>query len=181
MSRFTLSALDRNDVEPASFSAVALTTSVQNLWTPSIWTPILADEVEPGSAYLLTAGGTMTWSTTGTAIAVAPYWGQSATPASNVSLGQSSTRTLQVTGATNSPWFARFVFTIETFGAAGSGIGTGFLRLASTSSAGTVILYGGTSATIDTTTNQGLVLAAVGGVSSTVSVTTQFAYVRSLN
>ena len=89
----------------SSHTAVAPTTTRTNLWVPAIHTAIPALDPTPQKMYMLEAGGII--STTGTpTIIFNPTWGQSATPASNIALGATTTFTLGT--LTNASWYAYF-------------------------------------------------------------------------
>jgi hypothetical protein len=184
VSRQSFVASDITDFPPSSHTAVANTTSRTNLWVPSLWTPIAAFDPKPGKAYLLRCGGTV--STTGTpTIQFTAAYGQSATPASNLSLG--TTTALPLATITGRVWHAEFVFGFRSIGIAASGssaVGTGFVSI--DNGAGVVGVgdaMGGTVVTTaDHTTAQGLVLDVTwSAASASNTITCLWTMLQSLN
>ena len=169
MSRqtFTDAALPGPDT---AATALASFTSEANLWNPAIETPIPALDLVAGKMYLLRCGGIMqsasaiNWTFT-------PRFGQSSTPASNISLVASAVVPTTGTVPASSPWWAEFLLTCQKSGIVASGstiIGTGFIILPNTATAfGLAVPMGGTSSAVaDRTSAQGLVLSATCGTSS---------------
>lgn len=184
MSRQSFAASDVADFPPGAHTAYASSTTRTNLWVPSLWTPIPAFDLKPGKGYILRCGGVI--STTGTpTIVFNPTFGQSATPASNVALGATTTITL-ATLAT-APWHAEFVLSVRSIGMSASGssiVGSGFVVVAG--AAGTVsqcVAMGSTlTTTADHTTAQGLCLDATWGTNSASNtITAQWSSLQSLN
>ncbi len=185
MSRQTFAATDIADFPPASHGAVVNTTARTNLWVPALWTPIAALDPKPGKAYLLRAGGSI--STTGTpTILFVPTFGQSATPASNVSLGSSGAFTLG-SGLSGVPWYAEFLLGFRQIGVAASGascIGHGTVTVSGGSgNVSQAVAMGGTSVTTaDNTTAQGLTLDVTWGTASASNtITCIWTLLQSLN
>ncbi len=185
MSRQTFAASDVADFSPASHTAVANTTTRTNLWNIAMWTPIPAFDPKPGKAYLLRCGGAI--STTGTpTILFVPTFGQSATPASNVSLGSSGSFTLG-SGLSGVPWYAEFVLGFRQVGIAASGatcVGHGSILVSGGSgNAGLTVPMGGTVATTaDHSTDQGLALDVTwGAASASNTITCVWTLLQSLN
>ena len=185
MSRQTFHAADVAQFSPASHAAYASSTTETNLWNPALWTPINAFDPQPGKAYHLRCGGII--STTGTpTITFTPRWGQSATVATNVTLGASIALT---TGSAlaNVPWFAEFVLGFRQLGIAASGAtatGNGFVVIGGpAATASQVVTIGATVPTnLDHTTAQGLILTATWGTNSASNtITTQWTFLTSLN
>jgi len=185
MSRQSFVAADVAQFSPASHTAYASSTTETNLWNPALWTPINAFDPVPGKAYLLRAGGIISTTATPT-ITFTPRWGQSATPASNVSLGASIALTTG-TGLASVPWYAEFLFGFRQLGiaAAGStGTGNGFVTLGGpAATASQTVAIGATVPTnLDHTTAQGLILSATWGTNSASNtITAQWALLVSLN
>ncbi len=157
-ARVAKDAPQTQELNPTSFSPCT-TTAETNLWVPAVWTPIAANEPMAGSCFKVSFGGIYSNRTTSSPTTTfTPRWGQSATPANNVSLGAS--RAVYSGAATSGvPFYGEFTLTIRTVGSSGTAIGFGFVYR---SLAGTGIMQpmGGTSATIDTTTAQGLIVGA---------------------
>jgi hypothetical protein len=156
---------------PSSFTAVTASATETNLWVPSIWTPIPANDMDAGKIYNVKFGGIFTSTATQGVLTFTPRAGQSATPASNVSLGASNA-TAPAASLTNAAWFGEMNLVIRALGLAASGAtgtGNGFV-ITQGAAAATGIMYvmGGTVATtIDNTAASGLI------VSLTISVASQ--------
>lgn len=185
MSRQAFTSPDGAQFAPASHTAVASTASETNLWNPALWTFVNAGDPQPGKAYILRAGGII--STTGTpTITFTPRWGQSATPASNVTLGASIALT---TGSalSNVPWYAEFLLGFRQLGIAASGstaTGNGYVMIGGpTATASQVVTIGATVPTnLDHTTAQGLIISATWGTSSASNtITAQWTLLVSAN
>lgn len=184
MTRQTFASMTGADGPPASHTAVANTTTRTNLWVPALWTYIPAMEPKPGMQHVLRAGGII--STTGTpTLVVNPTYGQSATPASNVALGATTTWTLGT--LTNAPWYAEFVLSWRQLGIAASGAtctGNGFIVVGGAAGAvGQSVPMGGTVVTsADHTTAQGLVLDVTwSAASASNTITAQWTSLQTLN
>lgn len=184
MSRQLFTAADGAQFPPASHTAVANTVTRTNLWVPSLWTFIPAFDPVPNKVYQLRCGGII--STTGTpTIVVNPTWGQSATPASNVALGATTTWTLGT--LSNAPWYAEFTLGFRQLGIAASGAtatGNGFIVVGGASGAvsQTVSMGSTVPTTLDHTTAQGLVLDVTwGAASASNTITCQWTLLQSLN
>ncbi|PZN85833.1 MAG: hypothetical protein DM484_01260 [Candidatus Methylumidiphilus alinenensis] len=167
-------------VDPPVASGTALvSTSSEALWLATQFTPIFANDPKAGKIYVVEAGGIMTTSTSGTLI-IAPQYGA----LGGTTLGVSVTQTV-VVSLTNVPWYLRFVLVFRTIGATGANstcIGTGTFNAsgaAATAGSSIVIPFGGTSATVDATANSGITIAKTLSVAG--SMTTQYAFIRSLN
>lgn len=184
MTRQSFTAADIADFSPASHTAIASTTTRTNLWAPALWTPIAAYDPKPGKVYILRCGGII--STTGTpTIVFNPTFGQSATPASNIALGATTTWTLGT--LSSAPWYAEFVLGFRQLGIAASGAtctGNGFVVVGGAAGAvGQSVPMGGTVVTTaDHTTAQGLTLDMTWGTSSASNtITAQWTCLQSLN
>lgn len=155
---------------PTSFTAVNTTNVETNLWVPSIWTPIPANDMSAGKIYKHDAGGVLGTSSAAPTSVWTPRVGQSATPASNVTMG-ASTGTTMIASLAAVPWFAQFTFTIRSLGLAASGAtgtGNGFIIIGGlTTAAGIVQSIGSTVATtIDNTASTGYVLSQTWGTNA---------------
>lgn len=184
MSRQSFAASDITDFSPASHTAVANTTTRTNLWVPALWTPIAALDPKPGKIYRLCAGGIISTTATPT-IVFNPTFGQSATPASNIALGATTTWTLGT--LSSAPWYAEFILGFRQLGIAASGAtctGNGFVVVGGASGAvGQSVPMGGTVVTTaDHTTAQGMVLDVTwGAASASNTITCQWTALQSLN
>lgn len=166
-------------IDPPVASGSALTsTSAEDLWLGTTFTPIFANDPKAGKIYTVEAGGIMSFASTG-ALTITPTYGGSA----GVALGASQAQTTP--GATTAqPWYLRFNLIFRTIGAAGTNstaIGTGFFTTAGTTSASSsvVITFGGTSASVDATVNKDIHIRKTLSVAG--SMTMQYAYIFSLN
>lgn len=152
---------------PSSFTAVASTNVETNLWVPSIWSPIPANDMQAGKVYEHKSGGVLGTSSAAPTATWTPRVGQSATPSSNVSMG-ASTGTTMIASLSAVPWFSQFTFTIRALGLAASGAsatGNGFVVIGGlTTAAGIVQSIGSTVAsTVDNTAATGYILSLTWG------------------
>ena len=149
-------------------------TTIEDIWTSTAYTPILANDAKAGKIYCVRAGGTLSL-TGGTAI-ITPQLNTSST-ALGVSLTQ-GTSTILI-----SPWYLSFDLVIRTVGTAGTCIGTGYLAIGGGVTSGTglgqIIPFGGTSAAINTTVNDAIQIRKT--LSTTNSMIPQFVYIFSRN
>jgi hypothetical protein len=185
MSRQGFTSSDVAQIPPTSHTAVANTVTRTNLWVPALWTPIPAFDMQPGKAYQLRCGGVL--STTGTpTIVFNPTFGQSATPASNLALGASTTTALG-SALSGVPWYAEMVVGVRSLGIAASGstiTGNGVVVIGGVAAAvSQSFAIGGTVvATADHTTAQGLCLDVTWGTqSASNTITCQWTLLASLN
>lgn len=160
---------------PSSFTAVNTTNVETNLWTPNIWTPI-PTAMAAGKVYQGNAGGVLGTSSAAPTATWTPRVGQSATPASNVTMG-ATTGTTMVASLAAVPWGWTFMFTIRALGLAASGAsGTGNGQVwvgGLTTAAGILQSMGGTVAsTIDNTTVVGLILSLTWGTNAAANTAT---------
>lgn len=156
---------------PASFSSVTASATDTNLWVPAIWTPIPGNSVRAGAVYKISFGGVFTSTATQGVLTWTPRYGQSATVATNPSLGASNA-TAPAASLTGAAWYGEFTATIRALGLAAAGgtiTGNGFVITQGAAAAtGTMYVMGGTLATaFDNTAGSGLV------VSLTISVASQ--------
>jgi len=185
VSRQSFVGADVSDFPPASHTAVGNTTTRTNLWVPAIWTPVPAMDPRAGKVYHLRCGGII--QTTATPTIVFNFtWGQSATPASNVALGASTTLTLGTIPA-SSPWYGEFVVGFRQVGVAAAGAtvtGNGFVSVAGAAAAVSQIVACGASVptTVDQTVAGGMVLDVTWGTASVSNtITAQWVLLQSLN
>jgi hypothetical protein len=147
-------------------------TSIEDLWAGITFTPIYANEAKAGRIYCVRAGGTISL-TGGTAI-ITPQWGPAGT-----TLGVSLT--VGTVTAAIAAWYLQFDLVFRVIGAAGANstaIGTGFMAFNGGVVSGTanpnLIVFGGTSASIDTTINGNVTIRKT--LSTTNSVIPNYAY-----
>ena len=154
-------------------SANAATTAV-DMWTGATYTPIFANDPKAGKIYCVRAGGTISL-TGGTAI-ITPQLNTSST-----ALGASLT--VGTVTATIAAWYLAFDLVIRTVGTAGTCIGTGYFVMNGGVVSGTanpnMIVFGGTSAAINTTVNDAIQIRKT--LSTTNSMIPQFVYIFSRN
>lgn len=164
----------------ANLTAVTA-TSETILWNVSQYTPIAANEAVPGKMWRVTAGGIMSFASTGTLI-ITPRFGL--TVAAGITMG-ASVVALTTPGATTAhPWYLQFTCVCRTIGAAGTNgtvMGTGFFctGIPSAGSLPATQTFGGTSAAVDTTIATGLCFGWTLSVAGTV--TPQWVGMEALN
>ena len=152
-------------------------TTIEDMWAGITYTPIFANDAKAGKIYCVRAGGTISL-TGGTAI-ITPQWGPAGT-----TLGVSLT--VGTVTATIAAWYLSFDLVFRTIGAAGANstcIGTGYMMFNGGVVSGTanpnLIVFGGTSASVDATINGNITIRKT--LSATNSVIPQFAYIFSRN
>jgi hypothetical protein len=164
--------------DPQTANATALVaTTIEDLWPAATYSPIQAFEGRVGKIYKITAGGIWSTGASGTMI-ITPQ-----TTTSGNTLGVSATVTVPVS-ITAIPWYLEFTAVIRTIGTAGTMMGTGVFwsgGIAANTSPGanTVIPFGGTSATFDTTVLNGITIRKTLSVAG--SVTPMYAVMQSIN
>jgi hypothetical protein len=163
---------------PVASGSALVSTSAEDLWVGSTFTPIFANDPKAGKIYTVEAGGIMSFAATG-ALTITPTYGGSA----GVALGASQAQTTPGT-TTAQPWYLRFNLVFRTIGAAGTNstcIGTGFFTTAGATSAGSAVIinFGGTSASVDATINKDIHIRKTLSVAG--SMTMQYAYIFSVN
>lgn len=164
----------------ANLAAVTATTET-TLWNTAQFTPIPANDAIPGKIYKVTAGGIMSFAGTGTLI-ITPRFGL--TVAAGITMG-ASVVALTTPGATTAhAWTLEFTAVVRTVGAPGVNstvIGTGAF-ITGIPAAGSLPgsqVFGGTSATVDTSIATGITIGWTLSVAGTV--TPQYAFIQSLN
>jgi hypothetical protein len=155
---------------PSSFTAVASTNVETNLWVPSIWTPIPANSMMAGKVYRVEFGGIFSTSSAAPTSVWTPRVGQSATPASNVTLGATTAVTM-IASLASVPFYGVLTVVIRSLGLSASGAaatGNGFVTIGNlTTAAALVQAYGGTVAsTVDNTAATGLIVSQTWGTNS---------------
>lgn len=184
MTRQGFEGMDANDFPPASFTAVTASATETNLWTPAIWSPIAANDMRSGKAYMVSFGGVFTSTGTQGLLTFTPRVGQSSTPASNVTLGASNV-TAPPASLTGQAWYGQFEMGVRSIGLAASGAtvtGNGF-AVVQGAAAATGIMYvmgGAVPATADNTAASGLIVSLTISVASQ-SYTCQWVRMRSTN
>jgi len=160
-------------IDPPVANLTTLTaTTIEDIWAGITYTPIFANEAKAGRVYCVRAGGTISL-TGGTAI-ITPQWGPAGT-----TLGVSLTvGTVTVAIAA---WYLSFDLVFRVIGAAGANstcIGSGFLAINGGVVSGTanpnLIVFGGTSASVDTTINGNVTIRKT--LSTTNSMIPQYVY-----
>lgn len=164
----------------ANLTAVTATTETI-LWNVSQYTPIAANDAVPGKIYKVTAGGIMSFASTGTLI-ITPRFGL--TVAAGITMG-ASVVALTTPGATTAhPWVLEFYCVCRTVGAPGVNstvMGTGVFHtgIPAAGSLPATQTFGGSSATVDASIATGICIGWTLSVAGTV--TPQFAFIQSLN
>jgi len=161
---------------PTSFTPVATTNVETNLWVPSIWTPIPANDMQAGKIYQGNAGGVLGTSSAAPTATWTPRCGQSATPSSNVTLG-ATTGTTMIASLAAVPWCWQFTLVIRSLGLAASGAtgtGNGYIVIGGlTTAAGIVQSMGGAvPTTLDNTAATGLILSLTWGTNAAANTAT---------
>ena len=147
-------------------------TTIEDIWAGITFTPIYANQAKAGSIYCVRAGGTI--SLTGGTMIITPQWGPAGT-----TLGVSLT--VGTVTATIAAWYLQFDLVFRVIGAAGANstcIGSGFLVINGGVVSGTAnpnhIVFGGTSASVDTTINGNVTIRKT--ASTTNSMIPQYVY-----
>jgi hypothetical protein len=161
-------------------SSAITSTSETAMWLSSMYSPINIGDPRPGKAYKVSAGGIYTTNTSGT-LTITPRIGLTT---SGVTLGASGAQTVPVS-VTGAPWYLEFTMVIRTIGIAAStatAIGNGFfVGQGTVATAGTALslAFGGTSATFDATSAQGITIGWTLSVAG--SCTPEWVVMQSLN
>jgi hypothetical protein len=161
---------------PSSFTAVGTTNVETNLWTPAIWSPIPALDMQAGKFYKVEFGGILSTSSAAPTSVWTPRCGQSATPASNITLGATTGSTM-IASLASVPFYGTFVLQIRALGLAASGAsgtGNGFVCIGGlTTALGVIQVMGATVATtMDNTTATGLIISQTWGTNAAANTLT---------
>lgn len=164
----------------ANLTAVTATTETI-LWNVTNYTPILAGDCQAAKIYRVTAGGIMSFASTGTLI-ITPRFGL--TVAAGITMGANVVAVTTPGVTTAHPWLLDFICVGRTVGAPGVNstvIGTGRFSTGTPGAAGAAVVLsiGGTSATVDVSIATGICIGWTLSVAGTV--TPQFAFIQSLN
>lgn len=166
----------------ANQTAVTATTETI-LWNTSQFTPIAANDARPGKIWKVTAGGVMSFASTGT-LTITPRFGL--TVAAGVTLGAGGGITTPGTLGTTG-WVLEFNCVCRTVGAPGANstvIGTGFFITNNLGTAGTAVAFAlgggaGVAATVDVSIATGITIGWALTVAG--SCTPEYACIQSLN
>jgi len=152
-------------------------TTIEDLWAGITFTPIYANDAKASKIYCVRAGGTISL-TGGTGI-ITPQWGPAGT-----TLGVSLT--VGTVTTTIAAWYLQFDLVFRVIGAAGANstcIGTGVFSMNGGIVSGTAnpnsIVFGGTSASVDSTINGNITIRKT--LSTTNSVIPNFVYIFARN
>jgi hypothetical protein len=139
---------------------------------------IPATAIRPGQAYKITAAGLITTSATAVNVTINPRWG---TSAAGVLLGASTT-VAKTASLTNVPFvvqlWAQFRTVNNVTATQSTVIAHGTFESAAVARD---MVFGGTTATIDTTTAQGFWLGLLASGADTSTITTKTVLVETLN
>ena len=168
-----------NEPPLANLAAITATTETA-LWSAAEYTPINARDARPGKIYRVTAGGLVSFATTG-ALTITPRLGLTT---SGVTMGANVAQTVQGVAITNAAWALDFTMVVRTLGVAGANstvVGTGSFTAQGSGAANTgmSVCFGGTVATVDLTVATGITFGWTLSVAG--SVTPQYAFIQSLN
>lgn len=164
---------------PIANQTALVATTIETLILGSSFAPIFANDPKAAKIYCLRAGGIISTAASGTLI-ITPTYGA----AVGTALGVSATQTVPVS-LTNVAWTLDFDLCFRTIGIAGANstcIGTGKFCMqgtVATAGSGTVIPFGGTSASVDATINGGICIQKTLSVAG--SITLMYAYIFSRN
>ena len=167
-----------------SSTGAALTGTAEVLLFPPLQIAIPTADVRPGRVWKLTAGGIYTTNTTGT-LTIKPYWGQSGTIGTNITMGTGLAQTVPVYSVTAGAWYMEFcalcMSTSWQTGAHASVIGSGYFKgqgNAAIAASANNLVFGGTAATVDPT-NSGISITWTLSVAGSISP--QWQILQSLN
>lgn len=167
-----------NDPPFANLTAVTATTETA-LWTAADYSPIPARSSPPGKLYRVTAGGIVSFATTGTLI-ITPRLGLTV---AGVTLGPNVAQAVQGIAVTNAAWTLDFTLHVRTYGIGTTStvIGTGSFCAhgSGAASTGMSVVFGGTAGTVDLSVATGITFGWTLSVAG--SVTTQYAFIQDLN
>lgn len=157
-----------------------VSTAEELLWAPADYTRINANDCEVGKIYKVTAGGIMSWASTGT-LTFTPRMGLLI---SSPTLGVSVVAQTTPGATTNHAWILELYCVIRTVGAAGANstaFATGSFRSGGIGTLGTCTsqVFGGTVATFDSSVATGIAIGKTLTVAG--SFTVGYAFIQSLN
>jgi hypothetical protein len=172
----------REPINSAGFAAVTGVVAETALWPTSPWTAWAANELTPGQAWKLTAGGVITTALTPGNLTITPRVGTTTGGAQlGASLATALTASLTAVPFSLEMWLA--IRTIGT-GTSASAVATGTFtsRVIGNTPAGaaSVVPFGGTIATFDSTAGQGIFIGWTPGA-TTVSVQPLYVLLESMN
>lgn len=158
MSRQYLADAPYSDPMIVSASAIVATTESALVPVVAQYTPIPASDARAGKVYKLTMGGIYSTGASGT-LTITPRYG---TSTGGVTFGASVAQTVPVS-ITGAPWFLEAFLTFRTVNNGTATSSTAMCHgafwgagVAATAASSCVVPFGGTSATVDTTTASGL-------------------------
>ena len=157
MSRQYFADAPYADPALASQSAI-VATSETVLFPVAQYLPIPASDARVGKSYFGEMGGIFSTAASGT-LTITPRYGLTS---GGVTFGASGAQTVPIS-VTGVPWYLRFVLTFRTVNNGAATSSTALLSgcfwgegIAATAGSSLVLPFGGTSATVDTTTAQGI-------------------------
>jgi hypothetical protein len=159
-------------------------TSETLLW-PYQFTGIPSQALVPGQQVQIMAFGVATTpASAATTMTINPRWG---TATSGVTMGISNTSPTVVASQTNVPWFLNFLATVRTVSDVATSstvLGAGTIDGITTGTSATTVnhlVMGGTAATVDTVSAEGIVFGVTLGGSASWTMTTQGIALEVLN
>jgi len=168
--------------DPPIANLSPVTATVETiLWNVSNYTPINANDCRPGKIYKVTAGGIMSFASTGT-LTITPRFGL--TVGAGITMGANVVAVTTPGATTAHPWTLEFNCVCRTVGAPGVNstvIGTGWFITGTPGAAGAAVAvsFGGTSASVDVSIATGICIGWTLSVAGTV--TPQYVYITSIN
>lgn len=175
--------------EPAGFTMIANQTPITGTAEAILWpyqfTGIPAQALVPGQQVQIFAYGVATTpASAATTITINPRWG---TTTGGVTMGISNTSGTAVASQTAVPWNLQFLATVRTISDAATSstvTGGGFatsITFGTSATVPAILVMGGTAATVDTVSAEGIVFGATLGGSASWTMTTEGVSLEVLN
>jgi hypothetical protein len=171
MSRGYFADAPYADAALASQSAIVATTET-GLFPVAQYLPIPASDARVGKSYRGWMGGIYSTSSSASTLTITPRYG---TSTSGITFGASNAQNMPLS-LSGVPWFLEFVMTFRTVNNGTATSSTAMLSgcfwgsgIAGTIASSVVIPFGGTSATVDTTTAQGIWIGSTLSVAGSIT------------
>jgi len=168
--------------EPPIINQTAVTATTETiLWNVSQYTPIAANDARPGKIWEVTAGGIMSFASTGT-LTITPRFGL--TVAAGISMGPNVVAVTTPGATTAHPWTLKFTCVCRSVGLPGVNstvTGTGYFITGTPGAAGAAVAvsFGGTVANVDVSIPTGICIGWTLSVAGTI--TPMYAFIEALN